>query len=80
MGIFSEILQIIQLAPAILQLITQLETIFAGQPKTGAAKKAIVMNTLSTAGLPPVTTQALGSFVDSTVSTLNSAGVFKKTN
>ena len=74
MGTIAIILQLIQLAPAILQLIVQVEGI-VGAGK-GADKKAMVMAPLSTA--PEAIQKGVSNMIDSHVASLNSMNVFKK--
>jgi hypothetical protein len=75
------VLGIIQVIP---NLITAIEPLFG--PGTGTQKKAAVVtvatSTASVSGASPEQVQALSNFVgtivDTTVSSLNAAGVFKK--
>jgi hypothetical protein len=65
-------LALLQLAPQVLQLITQVESVFG--PGNGASKKSVVMDAVSAAGAPDSVTTKVSSMIDSHVAALNAAG------
>ena len=78
----------LQMAPALIGMVRQIETVLPG-PKQGNAKLALVLNTVQTAaqGSTEVASAiegrdlnaAVTGVVNATVATLNAAGVFAKT-
>jgi hypothetical protein len=65
-------LALLQLAPQILQLITQVESVFGSGG--GAAKKAVVMGAVSASGAPDAVMSKVSAMIDEHVAALNSAG------
>jgi len=74
MGWLSTVLALIQLAPSILQLIAQVETIFGAG--NGAMKKQIVMAPLAAA--PQSVQDQASKFIDNTVAAANQVGAMGK--
>jgi hypothetical protein len=80
MNWFTSITQVIQLIPSILQLIVQIEQVFkpvqAANPgvKLGTTKKQLVLDSLSSVEVNDKVTNAISTFTDKAVKTLNVAG------
>jgi len=72
MNWLQDALALIQLAPQILQLILQVETIFGAGG--GAAKKAVVTDAVVASVAPETVTAKVGNMIDRNVAALNTAG------
>lgn len=76
MGWLQIALGLLQLAPEILKVILSVEQVFGAG--NGAAKKAVVMSTIEASGAPAALVSKASGLVDSTVASLNQAGVLPK--
>lgn len=70
---------LLQMLPSLIQAIKGVEEAFAGTPKAGPQKQAVVMSTITNAGMEPALLVKIGAIIDAIVAAFNAAKIFTTT-